>query len=64
MQTVKTSLLIFACLLCLAACGLKGPLYLPEEGTSPPATAQQESETDDEQAKSQETSKKKEDGSH
>jgi predicted small lipoprotein YifL len=64
MQTVKTSLLLFACLLCLAACGLKGPLYLSEEGTSPPASAQQESETDSEQEKSQETTKKKDNGSN
>jgi predicted small lipoprotein YifL len=31
MQTAKTILLIFICASVLGACGLKGPLYLPEE---------------------------------
>jgi len=31
MQTVKTTLLILICLTLLGACGLKGPLYIPEE---------------------------------
>jgi len=37
MQTVKTILLILLCITLLGACGLKGPLYLPEEN---PADAQ------------------------
>jgi predicted small lipoprotein YifL len=31
MQTAKTILLILFCASVLCACGLKGPLYLPEE---------------------------------
>ena len=31
MQRMKTMLAILACALALAACGLKGPLYLPDE---------------------------------
>ncbi|MGA9573082.1 MAG: lipoprotein [Lysobacterales bacterium] len=31
MRTVKTSLLVFLCTALLGACGLKGPLYLPED---------------------------------
>ena len=31
MQTVKTTLIILICTALLGACGLKGPLYLPEE---------------------------------
>ena len=31
MQTAKTILLILICASVLGACGLKGPLYLPEE---------------------------------
>ena len=31
MQTVKTTLLILICLTLLGACGLKGPLYIPDE---------------------------------
>jgi len=31
MQTAKTTLLILICASALGACGLKGPLYLPEE---------------------------------
>jgi len=34
MQTVKTALLIFTCIALLGACGLKGPLYLPDEKTA------------------------------
>lgn len=31
MQTVKITLVILVCAVLLGACGLKGPLYLPEE---------------------------------
>lgn len=31
MQTMKTALLFLLCITLLGACGLKGPLYLPEE---------------------------------
>lgn len=31
MQTVKTTVIILICLTLLGACGLKGPLYIPDE---------------------------------
>lgn len=33
MQTAKTCLLLLIISMCLGACGLKGPLYLPDEST-------------------------------
>ena len=38
MQTVKTILLFLICVTMLGACGLKGPLYLPEENAAAEAT--------------------------
>ena len=38
MQTVKTILLFLICVTMLGACGLKGPLYLPEEKAAAEAT--------------------------
>lgn len=51
MQTMRTTLLIIVCLTLLGACGLKGPLYLPEEKpaaeqTAPEKNAEQEKDTD------------------
>ena len=47
MQRTKTMLAILACALALAACGLKGPLYLPgEEPPSEPASEQGVDDTD------------------
>lgn len=58
MQTVKFTLLalLFSCL--LAACGLRGPLYLPEdEPASKPETAQKaKSEEKEEQKEKEEDS--------
>ena len=31
MQTVRITLVILVCTLLIGACGLKGPLYLPED---------------------------------
>ena len=45
MQTVKTTLLFLLCASLLGACGLKGPLYLPDE--NPPATEQDSSVDED-----------------
>ena len=42
MQTMKTSLVLLTCSLGLVACGLKGPLYLPEETAVPQKDVQQE----------------------
>lgn len=34
MQSVKTTVFILICLTLLGACGLKGPLYIPDEDTT------------------------------
>ena len=51
MQTVKTTLLILICITLLGACGLKGPLYLPEEQ---PASGKKAQDKDAEEAKAKE----------
>jgi len=51
MQTVKTTLLILICITLLGACGLKGPLYLPEEQ---PASGPSAQDKDAEEAKAKE----------
>ena len=56
MQTVKTILLFLICVTMLGACGLKGPLYLPEEN---PAAGQTQEDKDAAQEKEKE--KKKDD---
>jgi len=43
MQTIKTILLFLICVTVLGACGLKGPLYLPEDK---PATEQTPADKD------------------
>jgi len=55
MQTVKTTLLFLICVTMLGACGLKGPLYLPEEK---PATGQAPADKDAAQDKDKEKKKK------
>jgi len=54
MQTVKYSLLILICLALLGACGLKGPLYLPNENPAPKAVTDQESAPDSDEAEEDE----------
>jgi predicted small lipoprotein YifL len=52
MQPMKTRLLLLTCSICLVACGLKGPLYLPDEDAGTQKGAQKEStskETDPKQ---------------
>lgn len=56
MRTVKTILIFLICVTSLGACGLKGPLYLPEEK---PATEQAPADKDAAQDKAKE--KKKDD---
>ena len=57
MQTVKKPLLILICTTLLGACGLKGPLYLPEEDPvsvevpGPESSADMESEDKEEDPK-------------
>ena len=55
MQTVKTTLLILIYATLLGACGLKGPLYLSDEGPPPveqeadPAADNAEGEEEDDE---------------
>ncbi len=51
MQTLKTTLLFLICITLLGACGLKGPLYLPEEK---PASGQAAPDKDAEKARKKE----------
>lgn len=57
MQTVKFTLLALLSSCLLAACGLRGPLYLPEdEPTAKPDTAQNaESEESEEEEKEEDS---------
>lgn len=63
MQTVKTRLLMLTCLLWLTACGLKGPLYLPDEVPATQADTRQGPEPDAEETASKDTAKKKDSAS-
>jgi predicted small lipoprotein YifL len=45
MQTIKAIFVVLICISLLNACGLRGPLYLPEDEASEQATA--ESQTDE-----------------
>ena len=47
MQTVISNLLILICVVMLTACGLKGPLYLPDEKPVQNPSSTQELETPD-----------------
>ena len=51
MQTAISNLLILICVVALTACGLKGPLYLPDENPVQDPASVQESETDEDQKK-------------
>jgi len=57
MQTVKTTLIFLICAAMLGACGLKGPLYLPEDE---PASGQTKAAQDAGQEKDKD--KKKDSG--
>ncbi len=61
MQTVKIILLILICAALLNACGLRGPLYLPDENPAAKPAVEQEStaDTDEEEDKDDEENDKK-----
>jgi len=60
MQTVKALLLLLICIGLLSACGLKGPLFLPVEGTdSTSGAGQQSSQAADEEKDKDESEKEK-----
>ncbi len=50
MQTVKAILIILICVALLCACGLRGPLYLPDESPASKPAAEQVSDPDTEGA--------------
>jgi predicted small lipoprotein YifL len=56
MQTIKTSLVILICAALLAACGLKGPLYLPDESSAAKPAIEGEASPDaDDEERQEET---------
>ncbi len=66
MQTVKIILLILICAALLSACGLRGPLYLPDENPATKPAVEQDStagtdeeEMDEEEKKDDEENNKK-----
>ena len=61
MQTVKIILLILICVALLSACGLRGPLYLPDENPAAKPAVEQDSTaaTDKEENKDDEENDKK-----
>lgn len=60
MQTVKTSLTLIICVALLSACGLSGPLYLPDDKPdSKPAPAQPSTTETGEAEKEQDAQNKK-----
>ncbi len=46
MRTLKATLLLLICVALLCACGLKGPLYLPDENPASNPTNEQGSDAD------------------
>jgi predicted small lipoprotein YifL len=61
MQTVKTTLVILTCVALMSACGLRGPLYLPDEDPATKPAVEQDSaaDTDEEKNKDDEEKDKK-----
>jgi predicted small lipoprotein YifL len=51
MQTIKAIFIVLTCISLLSACGLRGPLYLPEDETSEQATAETQSDDKQEERK-------------
>ena len=54
MQTVKTTLLILISVSLLGACGLRGPLYLPDEDPAAKPSTQEDAGTDAKDGKDEE----------
>jgi predicted small lipoprotein YifL len=61
MQSVKTSLVILVYVALISACGLRGPLYLPDENptTKPDVEQGSAADTDEEKNKDDEEKDKK-----
>ena len=60
MQTMKTTLLVLMCLALLGACGLKGPLYLPEDDSTVKQESTPDTDTETEKEKEKENNTGKE----
>ena len=59
MQTVKITFLILILLVLLGACGLKGPLYLPNESPVSEAAIEQEADPTVDETEEKEDSEEK-----
>ena len=51
MQTVKTTLAILICAVLLGACGLRGPLYLPDEDPATKPAVEQDKDDEEKDKK-------------
>jgi len=51
MQTAKTALLILICAALVGACGLRGPLYLPDEDPAAKPAVEQDKDEKEEKKK-------------
>lgn len=60
--SIKTALIALLCSCLICACGLRGPLYLPEEGTSTPPATEQNVKSAEDEASGEDEDEKKEDG--
>ena len=58
MQTVRIVLLVLICIFLLGACGLKGPLYLPQDEPASKTATAVETGSPAEKGKEQEETKK------
>ena len=63
MRSAKTTTLLLISAGLLAACGLRGPLYLPEDEESGKPATQQSTEKDQQTEKDRQTEKEKDDDS-
>ena len=59
MQTVKATTVVLISLILLCACGLKGPLYIPDESPVSESDAGQQTDSKTDEIKNKEDSKKK-----
>ena len=51
MQTAKAIFIVLICISLLTACGLRGPLYLPEDETTEQARPETQTDDDEEESK-------------
>ena len=58
MQTVKTTLVILICVAVMGACGIRGPLYLPDEDPASKPAVEQDSAADTDEEKNKDDKEK------